>query len=288
MTKQSNQVIFDKVLVTGGYGTVGSYVREVFKNSTVMLTGHKTMDITKLKIVKDTVEKFKPNVILHLAAITNVDLCEKNEELAMRVNYEGTANIAEVCKIFDIPLLYISTSSVFDGKKSKYNLETDHTYPSNIYAKTKLLGEKEITNKLKNFLIIRAGWMIGGGKKDKKFISYIIDKIKSGETVYAVNDKFGTITYAKDLLNFAKEKLIKSEFGLFHYGSKGICSRYDIACLVRDMLNKSTKIIPVSSEKFNNIFSAPRPKYEVIGSSRISFQKNWNAVIKDYVNNEII
>lgn len=288
MIKQTHPITFDKILVTGGYGTVGGYVREVFKNSMVILTDQDSMDITRLEMVQNTIDSVRPDIVFHLAAITDVDLCEKNEDLAMKVNFKGTENIVNVCKTYDIPLLYISTSAVFDGKNSSGYSEIDSPNPSNIYAKTKLLGEKAIIKTLNKYLIIRAAWMIGGGKRGKKFMSYIADKIKAGEIVRVVDDKFGTITYAKDLLNFAKERLASSEFGLYHYGCKGVCSRYDIACLVKNILNRNAKIVPVLSQEFKNKFSAPRPKYEVIRSTKISLEKSWDEVITEYITNEII
>lgn len=289
MIKQTNFIKFDnKILVTGGYGTVGSYVKEVFNNSNVILTDQDSMDITRLEMIKNTIESVRPDVILHLAAITDVDLCERNEVLAEKVNFRGTENIARVCKTYDIPLVYISTSAVFDGKSPNGYSELDSPKPSNVYAKTKLLGEKAIIETLNKYLIIRAGWMIGGGNREKKFISYIVAKIKKGETIRAVNDKFGTIAYAKDLLDFAKKRLENSEFGLYHYGCKGICSRYEIACLVRDIVNNNSKVIPVASKEFQKQFPAPRPTHEVLQSIKIPFKKNWDTVIKDYIRNEII
>jgi len=288
MTKQTYPIKYKEILVTGGFGTVASYVKEVFNNSNVILTNKDSMDVTKPEVVQNTIESVDPDIVLHLAAITDVDLCERDEALAEKVNFRGTENVARICKVYDIPLIYISTSAVFDGKNSNGYSELDSPNPSNVYAKTKLFGEKAIIKTLNRYLIIRAGWMIGGGKKEKKFLSYIVDKIKKGETIRAVNDKFGTVTYAKDLLAFAKERLIKSEFGLYHYGSKGVCSRYDIASLIRDILNKKSKIVSVSSQEFKTKFPAPRPKYEVVRSVKIPFRRSWDEVIREYIANEIV
>lgn len=275
-----------KILVTGGFGIVGGYVEEVFSNNKVILTNKNSLDVSNRNGVENKIKRIRPDLIIHLAAITDVDLCENNERLAMKVNFEGTENVVNVCKAYDIPLLYISTSAVFDGKSPNGYSELDSTNPSNVYAKTKLLGENAIIKTLNKYIIVRAGWMIGDGKRQKKFISYIIDRIKREETIRVVNDKFGTITYAKDLLAFAKERLEKSEFGLYHYGCKGICSRYEIACLVRDIVNNKSNVIPVASKEFQKQFFAPRPTYEVLQSIKIPFKENWDTVIKDYIRNE--
>lgn len=281
--------IFKKILVTGGLGTVGGYVREVFPESEVYLMDKNNLDITQKRQAARKIRKLKPDLIIHLAALTDVDFCERNKELAMKVNFQGTKNMALACQSVNIPLIYISTAAVFDGKSPPVGgyTEDDLPCPVNTYARTKLLGEKAIQSMLSQFLIIRVGWLIGGGKKEKKFISYVVERIKKGETVKVVNDKFGTIIYAQDLLTFIKQKLVNSEFGLYHFGCLGVCSRFDIAKTIRDLLNKKAKIIAVSSKEFAKKFSAPRPEKEILTSNKIVFQKTWKKTLKDYIEKEI-
>ena len=277
----------NKILVTGGRGTVGSYVKTVFNKSTVFLPGKEILDVTKLDQVERSIKKINPDLIIHLAALTNVDLCQINERLAVKINAEGTRNIAIMCKKYKIPLVYISTSAVFEGKNKKGYSEKDIPKPVNIYSKTKLLGEKIINKEIKNYIIVRGAWMIGGGKKEKKFISYVFDRIKNGETVSAVDDKFGTLTYAKDLLIFIRKRIFHNEFGLYHFGSSGICSRYDIANFIKKEINSNSKIIPAESAEFEDKFSAPRPDFEVIKSDKYPFKNSWQTVLKNYINNDL-
>ena len=276
---------FKKILVTGGAGVIGSYVSEVFKDSNIILTEKDTLDITKKSQVLEQVKKYNPDLIIHLAALTNVDFCELNESIATKVNFEGTKNVAMVCKKYSIPLVYISTATVFDGKnppKGGYT-ENDKPAPINVYGKTKLLGEEIIKKTLKNYILIRIGWLVGGGKNDKFFISYMSKKILRGEHIFAVNDIFGTLTYARDLLNFVKEKLDQQETGLFHLACRGACSRYDIALVLKNILNPKVTVTPVSAQSFKKEFPAPRPKYQIIQSKRHVLKQAWKTVLKEYI-----
>lgn len=279
-----------KILVTGGLGTLGGYVPNVFSRSKVILMGKESLDVTKKNQVAEQIDKYRPDFLIHLAAITNVDLCEKERSLAMNVHVWGMENVVWVCKKYNIPLIYISTAAVFDGKNPPFGgyRENDTPKPSNFYGETKLLGEKIIQKTLKRFLIVRVGWLIGGGRKEKKFISYITDTIQKRGTVHAVNDIVGTIAYAKDLMVFIKERIARSEFGLYHFGCKGVCSRFDIANILKEALNKKAKIIPVPQASFSKDFFAPRPQKEILQSIRIPFTEPWNLVLKRYIKTELV
>lgn len=288
--KQNREKRKKKILVTGGKGTLGSYVSTVFKESNVILAGKDSLNIIdKLQVMKQ-IEKYKPDLIIHLAALTDVDFCEKNEDLAMKINFEGTRNIVDICKKFDTPLVYISTATVFDGTKPLPEGYTEDDIPSplTVYGKSKVLGEKIIEEKLKKFLIVRIGWLIGGGRKEKKFISLIRNAIEKGETVCAVDDIFGTISYGKDIFTFIKEKLRNEEYGLYHFACKGSCSRFDMAMVLKEMINKKATVVPVSVAEFKKRFPAPRPKNQIITSTKHSFNKPWNLILKRYITSELL
>lgn len=276
-----------KVLVTGADGVFAKYVIDHFKknNYNVIPTNKSLVDVSKKEDVLKIVNSENPDIIIHLAALTNVDECEKNPTKARRVNALGTRNITAVCGPMRT-LIYISTSAVFDGNKKGYS-ELDQPAPLNIYGKTKLEGEEFVKSTLKEYYIVRAGWLIGGGEKEKKFISYIIDDIKKGKRISVVNDKFGTITYARELAVFLEELIHhKQPFGVYHYGSKGVCSRHDIAKQIAKILKKDILINAISSDKFKKVFFAPRPKYEVLKSIMIKFPNTWRRSLTDYIHHE--
>src|SRR3989338_11673281 len=120
-------------------------------------------------------------------------------------------------------MIYISTGSVFNGEKKEPYVETDKVSPSNKYGVSKYEGERVVESLLSRFYIVRASWMIGGGKNDKKFVRKIMDKIMSEvKSIKVVNDKFGSITYAKDLLYGIKELIKTDRFGIYHMTNGGI------------------------------------------------------------------
>jgi dTDP-4-dehydrorhamnose reductase len=278
-----------KILVTGSKGTVGSYIASIFPDDKLILTTRLNLDITSRKAVFDAIEKENPNVVIHLAAKTNVDECEKNKKEARLVNTVATGNIAKACKKNGAVLVYISTGAVFKGNKAFFT-EDDMPNPVNVYGKTKLMGEEAVKSANCKYIIVRAGWVIGGGKKEKKFISYILKQIEDGQKeIKVVSDTFGTITSAKELVKLIKILLDNQSQGIFHAGALGVCSRFDIAKFVVKLLNKDTKIIPVSSTLFQDKFFAPRPVNEVIRNTKLSPKlfRTWQQTLKNYILSEL-
>lgn len=231
----------------------------------LFLTDRHSMDITNYDQVLHTFEKVKPSVVLHLAAATDVDRCEKEMDWAYKTNVLGTQNIVFCCKKWNVLLVYVSTSSVFNGRKKEGYTEFDTPDPVNVYARTKWEGEKIVQIFLDRYFIVRASWMIGGGQeRDKKFVSKMIQLCKTKETVDVVNDRFGTITYAKDLLRNIRSLLDIPFYGLYHVASRGACTRYDIAREIAKYFKNRVHVRPASSSLFPLL--APRPESEVIQS----------------------
>jgi dTDP-4-dehydrorhamnose reductase len=151
---------------------------------------------------KNDVVSFGPDFLFHLGALTDLEYCEINKQNAYETNTQSVSNAIKICKELGIPLLYISTAGIFDGKQDVYD-DWDTPNPLCVYAATKYAGEKFVQNELKKHLICRPGWMMGGGpSKDKKFIQKIMGQLKNGASeLFIVDDKFGTPTYTHD---FAK------------------------------------------------------------------------------------
>ena len=208
-------------------------------------------------------------------------------------NTESVKTAVRISNDKNIPLLYISTAGIFDGKKNSYD-EDDTPKPIGTYAISKYEAEKFVIQNSKKFLICRAGWMMGGGpKKDKKFIQKIIQKIKNGKKeLFIVDDKFGTPTYTYD---FAKntEALIKTNnFGLYNMVCEGNTSRYEVASEILNILNlnKSIKLNKVSSEYFSKIFFAKRPNSEnlmnkELNKKGLNLMRPWKQTLREYLKN---
>ena len=257
---------------------VGSYADFGIK------TNRHSFDITNLKEVLAICKKHEPDVIIHLAAETDVDLCERDPEHAYMINTIGTYNMAVAAKEVGAKLVYVSTAAVFDGLKSEPYQESDTPDPQNYYARSKYLGELAVQGVLSDYIIARAGWMFGGGaEKDQKFVAKIVAQMGKPE-IKAVNDKFGSPTYGKDLINGIKELVRQDQTGVFHMANKGMCSRYEMAKFIADTLHSSTAITSVDSSFFN--LDAARGNSEAIASSRTNVMRPWQDALKEYLETE--
>lgn len=256
-----------KILITGSTGMLGRYVMKHLVQSEyeVIATERSSFDLNNPNNIYQSIKTTKPDIILHLAAETNVDLCEREPSLAFIRNYKATEMIAMAASEIDAYMVFISTSNVFgyEGRLS-YN-ELDCPYPINYYGKSKLLAEQAIQKHVpKRHLIIRAGWMIGGGEAlDHKFVGQIISQIKNGaQSIQAVSDKIGGITPASKLADFIIFGLVTQLEGTFHFVCKGAVTRFDIAKHIVRVMKKDIKVNPVESSIFP--LSAPRPISEYI------------------------
>lgn len=268
---------FPKTLITGGNGMVGSYIDFGIN------TNRSSLDITDLNKVMAAVNKHRPRVILHLAALTDLDYCEKNPLDAFRVNTLGTYHMALAAKEIGAKLVYISTAGIFDGKKKGMYKETDKAFPKNNYGHSKYMGELLIQGLLKDYIIARVCWMFGGGpKKDKKFVAKIISQFAEPK-IMALDDIFGSPTFAKDLVQALKVLIKKNAVGLFHLAGKGSCSRYDMAKLIANTLKSEIEVKPVKGEYFN--LAARRVSNEAL-SSKVKLMRPWQNALKEYLETE--
>lgn len=271
------KINLEKVLITGSNGMVGSYVDFGVK------TDRRSLDVTDLKEVLNVCQGYKPEAIIHLAAETDVDRCERDPEYAYLANGVGTYNMAVAAKNLNTKLVYISTAGVFDGLKEGPYTEEDEPNPQNYYGHSKFLGELAVKGILKNYLILRVCWMMGGGLlKDQKFVAKIINQIKNPETkeIKVITDQIGSPTFAKDLIRAIKILLQENKTGIFHLANTGIVSRYDVAKFIVETLRPEIKVIPVDSSYFN--LDAKRTKNEGL-VSKINLMRFWQEALKEYL-----
>lgn len=256
---------------------VGSYVDFGIK------TDRDSLDVTDLKGVLNVCRKYKPEVILHLAAEADVDRCEREPEHAYAVNSIGTYNMAIAARELDAKLIYISTAGVFDGKKQCPYTEEDKPNPLNYYGHSKYLGELAVRGMLKNYIIARADWMFGGGQgKDKKIVAKIIEQFNKPE-IFGVNDNLGSPTFGKDLIAAIKRLIADNAVGLFHLTNKGACSAYKFIKEMVDILGQDIKVRPVNSSFFK--LDATRWANKSL-DSRVDLMRPWQEALKEYLETE--
>jgi dTDP-4-dehydrorhamnose reductase len=267
-----------EVLITGGNGTVGTYFSQ-YKNAYVAT--RKDFDIRDSAQVNAFIRKNKPKTIIHLAAMTNVDECEKNPVMAYETNLGGTLNIAKAAATGDIHLIYVSTSGVFEGNRRTPYSTKHRPSPLSVYTRSKYLAEIACRDIVPRLTIARAGWVFGGGEFDKKFIGMMTRQLQSGvKELKAVSDVYGCPTYAHDLAQALWGLHEESKYGLFHIVNKGHASRYQIAEEIIKILKSQAMLIPASVHDFP-AFAAPRPKFEVIKPNLKL--RSWKKALKEYL-----
>lgn len=269
-----------KVLVTGvagqlghdvmnelhkrGYEGVGSDIASQYSGAddgtAVTKMDYVQMDITNSEEVNETIKKVNPDVVVHCAAWTAVDLAEEkeNKEKVMAINVGGTENIARVCKELDCKMVYISTDYVFDGYGTRPWEEDCKDYaPLNVYGESKLMGEKVVSLNLEKYFIVRIAWVFG--VNGNNFIKTMLKVGKKFDTLKVVNDQIGTPTYTYDLSRLLVDMIETDKYGYYHATNEGgYISWYDFACEIFKQAGYKTKVNPVTTEEYG-VSKARRP-----------------------------
>ncbi len=282
-----------RVLVTGAKGMLGSDLCPIFREKhQVLATDLEDLDVRDPEAVRALVAETKPAMILHLAALTNVDGCQGMRDETFLTNTIGTRNVALACRRFQIGMVYISTGSVFDGTKGEPYTEFDAPNPHSEYSRAKYQGELQVKELLREHYIVRAGWMFGGGNRDKKFVGKIISLAEEGQTLHVVDDKFGSPTYTRDMA-LGILKLIETEwYGTYHMANLGCCSRFEYAQKIVELAGISDcRIQPISSDAFP--LPAPRPRMEAIRNYMLqllglNWMRPWEEALEDYIKNRLV
>jgi len=255
----------DNVLVIGS-GFLGGNIVNEFRNNEIKVIGTNYnknssdeihFDITNMDSIVSCVKKYSPQVIINCAANVNVDDLENNEKLAFSINAYGAENIARVCKNNKIRLLHISSDAVFDGKKGMY-VEEDVTNPVNIYAKSKMLGEKLISKNLENYVIIRTNFY-GFHKQDKFLFNWILSKLKNNEIFPGFNDVFFNPLEVTNLSKMIYELSEKNFCGILHLSSDEIFSKFEFATKISEFFGFDSNLIKKASIDEIGL-NAKRPK----------------------------
>jgi dTDP-4-dehydrorhamnose reductase len=249
------------------------------------------LDFRDIENYRKDVLTFKPDYLFHLGAFTDLEYCEENRKETYRTNTFSVENAVHIANELDIPILYISTAGIFDGKKDEYD-DWDIPNPLGVYARSKYAGELFVQNHAKHHLICRAGWMMGGGpKKDKKFVQKIMRQIKEGkQELQVVNDRLGTPTYTYDFAKNVRLLIEKQYWGLYNMVCGGETCRCEVAQeLVNAMgLNSSVRIIEVGSDYFKKEYFADRPASERLVNKKLNLQglnvmRDWKIALREYL-----
>lgn len=221
-----------RVAITGSKGQLGNAFGAVFAAEQRLEIDLPEYDITQLAIV-DTVAAFEPELILHGAAITNVDGCEADPDLAYRVNVIGSRNMALAARRAGCPIVYISTDYVFDGAKGAPYWETDAPNPLSVYAATKYAGEQMVRDVAPDYYVARIAWLYGDGPRN--FCQTVLRLARERGEMTMVTDEIGSPTYAPDVAHAVARLAQTGALGIYHLTNSGTCSRYEWARAILEM-----------------------------------------------------
>ena len=288
-----------RVYIAGCGGMLGDAVHRHFSERTIVKATDIDLnapwlqyaDVRNYDDVRESVAQFNPDLVMNLAALTDLEHCERNPDDAWLTNAFGAENLALIASELRVPIVQISTAGIFDGRQEFYN-DFDIPNPLGIYAKSKYYGECIVQRLVREHFVFRAGWMMGGGeKKDKKFINKIYQQIKAGKKeIFVVDDKLGTPTFTESFAQGILKVVQTGSFGLYNQVCEGDCSRFDVAVeLVRLLgLSDRVRVTKVSSDFFKEDYFAPRPASEKLVNLKLNARKlnvmpHWKVALGQYV-----
>lgn len=261
-------------LAKRGYTGVGTDLAESYseiQDGTYVTTAeYVSLDITDKEAVVNTIKSVKPDVVVHCAAWTAVDLAEDEDKQAKvkAINVDGTQNIADACKEVDAKMVYISTDYVFDGQgTTPWNPDCKDYKPLNVYGQTKLGGELAVSNTLSKYFIVRIAWVFG--KNGNNFIKTMLNVGKKFDTLKVVNDQIGTPTYTYDLARLLVDMIETDKYGYYHATNEGgYISWYDFACEIFKQAGYTNTVLPVTTEEYG-LSKAARPFNSRLDKSKL-------------------
>jgi len=269
-----------KVFVTGVGGQLGHDVmNELHKRGHIGIgsdiggsaaSTYVPMDITDSDIVRQVLMQEQPDVVVHCAAWTAVDLAEDEDkqEKVRAINADGTRNIANVCKTLDCKMIYISTDYVFSGQgEQPWTPDCKEYSPLNVYGQTKLEGELAVAGTLEKYFIVRIAWVFG--RNGKNFVKTMLNLGQKYDTVRVVNDQIGTPTYTPDLSRLLVDMAETEKYGYYHATNEGnYISWYDLTCEIFRQVGYSTKVVPVTTAEYG-LSKAARPFNSRLDKSKL-------------------
>lgn len=261
-------------LAMRGHEGVGSDIAPQYSGiqdgSAVCTMPYASMDITDAAAVEQVLTAAAPEVVVHCAAWTAVDLAEDEDkqEKVRQINAGGTRNIAAVCKKLGCKMIYISTDYVFNGRgETPWQPDCKDYAPLNVYGQTKLEGELAVAETLEKYFIVRIAWVFG--LNGSNFIKTMLNVGKKYDTLRVVNDQVGTPTYTLDLSRLLVDMAETEKYGYYHATNEGgYISWYDFACEIFKQAGYETKVVPVTTEEYG-LSKAARPYNSRLDKSKL-------------------
>lgn len=251
-----------KIIITGSHGQLGNELSTIlkngyseignidnqYKNCEIVAVDVDKLDITQSLDVFNFINKEKPDIVINCAAMTNVDGCETNLDIAMKVNAMGPANLAKACKKVGAKLVHVSTDYVFPGNGKIPYREWDVCSPNSIYGKSKFLGEQYVKEQTDKYFIVRTAWLYG--YVGKNFVKTMLELGKTKTQIKVVNDQIGNPTNANDLAHHILKIALTDNYGVYHCTGNEEVSWFEFASLIMKYAKLDCKVLPCSTDEF--------------------------------------
>lgn len=272
-----------RVVITGHKGQLGQALQQELASEELHGLDLPEHDIADPTTIVDAITALRPEVVIHTAAMTDVDGCERNPELAFRVNTLGTHNIVLACERCGATMVHISTNEVFDGTLGRPYYEWDPPSPRSVYAQSKAAAELWVRTLLRRFYIVRTAWLYARGGSN--FVTKIIAAADRHGTLRVVTDEVSSPTYAPDLAQAIARLLRTGHYGIYHFTNSGFCSRYEWARKILDLAGRAhIPVEPITTLQWSR--AAPPPLYSPLvnfmGAALGITLRPWEEALQDY------
>ncbi len=263
-----------KIFITGANGLVGQKLVHEFgkyPNYEIIASGrgpcrgsfeniqYAELDLTDRDKVQHTLSEIRPSVLIHSAAMTQIDPCETDHEECLRHNVDATENLIDACQEFIDQFVYLSTDFVFDGLSGPYN-ETDIPNPVNFYGHSKLEGERRIMESGIAHAIVRTVLVYGvtPGQSRSNIVLWVLENLKNNKPIRVVNDQYRTPTLAEDLAHGCALVVQKKAHGIFHISGNEMMTPYDLALTTARHFGLDESLIsPTNAKEFVEVGKRP-------------------------------
>jgi len=281
-------------LVIGAKGMLGKDLVEILRSSSrvdqrldweVFGWDIEEIDIQEEKNTVTKIESLRPDIVINIAAYTNVDGCESHDEKAFAINAEGMRHVALGALRCRAKVVYLSTDYIFDGKKREPYLEDDPPHPLSVYGRSKLRGEQYVQEMVEDALIVRTQWLYG--KYGNNFVASVLRQAREKKVLSIVNDQVGSPTYTIDLSRAISVLIQCDARGVFHVANSDLCTWFAFGQEILKLSGmEGVRIVPISSEELGR--PATRPLYSVLNTEKLKREtgmtlRPWSEALKDYL-----
>ena len=275
-----------KILILGAKGMLGQELAKQFATEQLYLWDKEQVDIADKDQSWSLIKEIKPELIINAAAYNAVDEAEKDDTLALKVNFDGPRNLAEISQEINSILIHYSTDYIFNGQNQKGYTEDSEADPINKYGRSKWLGEKAVREISGRFYVIRPSRIFGfsaiseGAKKS--FVDVMVALSKEKQEMQLVDEEYSCPTYAPDLAKLTKQIFDQGlSFGVYHGANTGACTWYGFAREIFQIIDKKINLIPVDGQTFPR--PAVRPQYSELLNTKLPSQRSWQEALQEYL-----